>query len=347
MRNKKRRLKRRLIEYSIKISVLFVILMVLGGGGYVAYAKYFAESARWGIAIASQVYFTANYAAENENEEYFESVVYSAYDGKSYTFAFEVRNHENNLLFNPINVDIPYTVSFWLAEEPVDATYQVTWNETILEIGVGKENCVSYTATIEGGSAFADKYGISITVPDSKVHTPVPIYVEVQTDASAVIDKTLRGKMVLNSGGTAKKGIESKRFVLSDRTVEDISLEDIEKLSMLTYEIRTVGDLSGESTDTLKLSWNPDYLEIDLFDEAYMDWLEKENGKSDDDAAITQPYSETIEDVTWYYITLEVMPYSSQTINFLRGNNYNTITDLPTLESYVKVEYLSTGEGSE
>ena len=164
--------------------ILLSFVLICGGGSYV-YATYFSQSASEGIAIASGVYFTANYAVEVEedSEEYFESVV--RYTSGNLDIPFEVRNYENLLLFNESTVSIPYSVSFWVEELPEGATYQVTWDGTTKDLSTTKitfENQV-----ITGGSAFANKYIISIS--SGEAHKSVPIFVEVQTAEGAMIKR--------------------------------------------------------------------------------------------------------------------------------------------------------------
>ncbi len=317
-----------------------MILAVLGSGGFV-YAKYFSEAARYGIAIASGVYFSANYAAESE--EFFECSV--GYSGGNYDFDFEVRNYENNMLFNESGVEIPYSVSFWLGEEVKNATYSVKIKDSTGEsqvIGIGKEHAIEFTGqSLAGGVALANKYTINIVVTENAVHEPVPIYVLAKTDAGASITKTLTGKMVLSNKTSYNSCyIVSQDFVIPDESSagETNEFVSISKLSMFTYEIRTAGELaSGEVTEQLKLSWNPNVLEIDLFDDAYLKWLD-----SKDYQALVAAGTEldkngipTDEKTGDKYILMEVVPYSAQSVGFFRGNGFDTIADMDALNAAI------------
>lgn len=327
------RIKGHITEKRTGFAVILLLIVIALGGNYV-YAKYFSESARWGVAIASGVYFTANYAAANE--DFFEVNVSSNYMGNNYEYVFEVRNYENNLLFNESSVVIPYSVSFWLGETPQGATYSVVWQEQSNGLSVNQK--VTFSGhSIAGGSANANPYTIKIDVTDSgNAHEAVPIYVEVKTDDGAIINKTLRGKMVLNNVSAPKNYIESQAFVISKNTTDDAEkFELMQKQSMFTYEIRTVGEVAlGDITEKLKLSWNPTLLEIDLFDEAYLAWQE-----SEEEATGTAPKAPYVDADGWYYITLDVMPYSAQTVNFLRGTGYaENIKDMSSLNNAIKAE---------
>ena len=318
-----------------KIGVVFIVLLSLFAGGSYVYAKYYSQSAQAGIAIASGIYFTANYAvATNEDGEFFESIVKSDYQGSEFSFDFEVRNYENNLLFNESGVVIPYTLSFWLGEEPTDATYTIKWADQSKEIGVGKENKVEITGqSISGGSALSNHYTISIRPNGGSVaHKAVPVFVQVCTEAGSIVNRILKGKMILNNIARPESFIESQGFVVNKEAVSDEEkFKEIEKLSELTYEIRTVGEvlISDEVTEELKLSWDPSVFEIDLFDNAYLDWKERTSGA-------TEPKTDASG---WKYITVKVMPYSVENIGFFRGQEYTTkVTSMETLDNFIKAE---------
>ncbi len=313
--------------------LLFVGALILGlTGGVYVYAKYYSVSAREGIAIATGVYFTANYAAEGE--DYVESLVDIVYKGGDSSFDFEIRNYENNLLFNTSDVDIPYTIEFWLESEIIDgAIYSVSdgdgGNYTLL---TGEENKVTIAdQSINGGMAQAKAYTIGIDAPGDSGHVPIPIYVRVRTLEGSLVSRVLTGKVILSTTGRAESYIESQGFVIPEEPEGKTEFERLNSLSALTYEILTVGAVSnsGDSTEEIKLSWDSTVLSIDLFDAAYMSWLEEDSNRK----------APTDEGNGWYSITIQAMPYSAENIVFFRGKDYATkATDLETLHTYVKAE---------
>lgn len=362
LEKKRRRCK---TKNRIWFATILALLGIVVGGSYV-YAKYFSESARRGVAIASGVYFTANYAADVTdtnagtdddayNKDYFESVVNSSYAGSAgstYEFEFEVRNYENNLLFNESGIVIPYTVTFWLGKTPVNATYTVKWKENgeecVKEITADDKAIIS-NQSIGGGSAYSNKYTISITVTvtDTTIkHASVPIYVEVQTEDGAMINKTLGGKMVLTNVEMPENYIESRGFVTPEEIKDNTAkFARLQKMSILTYEVRTVGEVETDDvTEKLRLVWDPNLLEIDLFDEIYLEWQKSKDASTDG-----KPKTCTINGKTYNYITFDVMPYSAQTINFLRGQDYATgVTDMASLDAAVWAEkYTGSSEVTE
>ena len=340
----------------IWFATILVLLGIVAGGSYV-YAKYFSEGARWGIAIASGVYFTSNYAMEvtetdtktdedteddtdtgTDAKEYFETVVSSNYSGGDCDFTFEVRNYENNLLIKEVGVEIPYTVTYWQGETPQNATYtvKVQGDETGTVIPTDKSALTLTNQSIGGGSAYAIEYTISIDAEDGITHTPVPIYVEVQTEDGAIIKKTLGGKMILTSIEKPLSYIESQGFVTPEEIDGDTEEEvlarkfaRLQKMAIFTYEVRTVGEVETDDvTEKLRLVWDPTLQQIDLFDETYLERL-----KTDDASTDGNPNTCTIGEKTYYYITFDVMPYSAQTINFLRGAEFATIETIATTDS--------------
>lgn len=334
----------------LRTAAIFLALLLGLAGGIYVYAKYYSISAKEGIAIATGVYFTANYAAasttemdENGNqvqvEAFVESVVDSSYKGGDASFTFEIRNYENNLLFNTSNVDIPYTVEFWLGEEITDgAAYSVK----VLETGAshiliaGEANRITIAnQSIDGGAANANKYEISVDAPGDSGHVAIPVYVRAQTLSGSLINRTLTGKMILSSTDRTTSYIETNEFVVPeevDRNDKAAKFEALEKQAAFTYEIRTAGAVtSGELTENLVVSWNPNVLQIDLFDEAYLNWLDK------------NPTGLKADAEGWYSIEIEAMPYASENIGFFRGIEFATkATDWDILHSNIKVKKVTT-----
>lgn len=333
---------RKITEKRVRLVGLLVLLLFLGmfGGGYV-YAKYYSQSVKNGIAIASGVYFTANYAVASTSEDFFESIVKTGYQGTDTDFIFEVRNYENNMLFNESSVEIPYSLYFWLGEEPVDATYSVEYDGEVKIMHVGETNKVGFSMhTIAGGRAAANKYTIKVDVAENK-HTAVPIYVVVETEPGAVISSVLRGKMIFSTASLSESYIESQMFVVSmNVSTDEEKFKEIQKLAELTYEIKTVGEVTAgdDATEQLKLSWDPAVLEINRFDDAFKEWKN------------TTGNSAPLEDANgWHYITVRVMPYSAETIGFFRRDQFNAkVTDMDTLHACILAKkYLEGNEEAE
>lgn len=348
MRDERERKQRRhqTEQKTLVTAVVMLLLLFLVSGG-IAYAKYYAESYQKGIAIASGIYFTANHAFEaDENDDIknvIESVVSEIRNAQGYSFEFEVRNYENNILFNESAVVIPYTVSFWLESIPEGASYAVTYEEETVELTANTPLVPTFTGhSIAGGRAMANRYTVSVEISDESVYTPVPVYVEVKTEAGAAISTVLRGKMILNGAQSSNKFIESQQFVVSNESAtDDEKFVELEKKSGLSYEIRTVGEVaSGVATEEVKLAWNSNVFEIDLFDDTYIAWQERTQN--------VKPLTETRDGETWYYITLEVMPYSAQTVNFFRGEQYgdgeHPIDSINDMQQYIEAELPTSNE---
>lgn len=337
-----RKRRRAITEKRVRLAALLILLLFFGifGGGYV-YAKYYSQSVQNGIAIASGVYFTANYAVASE-DTFFESIVKTGYQGTDTDFVFEVRNYENNMLFNEASVEIPYSVYFWLGEAPAGATYSVEYAGVVKTLNVGETNKVGFDAQIiTGGRATANKYTVTVDVEENVKHTSVPIYVIVETEPGAVISSSLRGKMIFSTTAQAESYIESQMFVVSANvSTDEDKFKELQKLSELTYEIKTVGEVTtgDDATEKLKLSWDPAVLEINMFDDAYVEWKNTSGN--------TAPLVDTNG---WYYITVNVMPYSAETVGFFRGNQFtekieNSASSMEALNASILAEKYLEGD---
>ncbi len=346
-KNEDRKKARQRVERKVwTIAVLiFVVTICLGYGG-VMYAKYYSQGYEKGVAVASAIYFSANHAFESDEsdigteKEYVPSLVLPMISGTEYNFDFEVRNFENNLLFNDSGVKIPYKISFWLGETPIAATYTVSLgseSKTFNTDEVTFEN-----QSIEGGAARVNPYKITVKVSesDTQKHERIPVFVKVETLDGSPVQKVLKGQMVFSSVSLADNFIDYQQFVLNKTVADDAEwFTELQKLSALTYEIRTVGAVTGNgATEKIKLIWNPNVLEIDLFDETYKKWMSA-TGK-------TVPDIETDTETNgWYSITIDAMPYSSETVTFFRGKDFDTnVADKTTLHSFIKAEMANTDD---
>ncbi|MDD2971682.1 MAG: hypothetical protein PHE02_06075 [Lachnospiraceae bacterium] len=309
------------------------------------FAKYYAQSAKPGIAVATGVYFTSNYAASGT--DFTESLIRKEFTSGSCSFTLQVRNYENNLLFNDTNISIPYTMSLWTEDAHTNAEYKVAYllgeESKSFPIGTKESKTVIQNRQIEGGAPMAHNYEITIT-DHNDMKSAVPIYVEITTESGALIQKTLTGKITLEGTQEVKDFISSSSFVVPNETSDMKDPQKIEAIARevsLTYEIRTVGQVltSDEVTQELILAWNSDKLDIDRFNGNYLAWLAE-------DPTRTGPESYTGTDVqgnplpagsNWQYITLKAMPYSTEdTIFYNKGIDFKdgTLT-MDSLNGYV------------
>ncbi|MDD3368593.1 MAG: hypothetical protein PHP50_06835 [Lachnospiraceae bacterium] len=243
-------------------------------------------------------------------------------------------------------MDIDYTVSFWLENAPTDgADYTVstrtgeTTQTYSLNTATKEAPAVFISQRLGGGAALKNAYNISITVSGN--HKAIPVYVLVRTTDTAIVDSTLKVKMTLTNVTVPEQFIDSSEFDIPAAVsggTETEQLAAMDKLAGLTYEIRTVGRVlaTEDLTQVIKLSWDATKLDIDRNDTTYLAWLEEEKKTN---PGISGPLTENVNGVTWNYITLEVMPYSSEEIIFYKKNGLqlNSIT-LAALNGYVKAE---------
>ena len=224
-KNEDRKKARQRVERKVwTIAVLIFVSTICLGYGGVMYAKYYSQGYEKGVAVASAIYFSANHAFESEGN-FVQSLVVPTESGDGYEFVFEVRNYENNLLFNDSSVDIPYEISFWLSQASEEGVrHTVTYNGESKDISVysyDEENDVYtgdkliYTGhSIIGGAAKANEYKIVVSgITNKAEHIKIPIYVEVNTTDASPVTKTLRGEIVFNGGIMGTSFIETQQFV--------------------------------------------------------------------------------------------------------------------------------------
>lgn len=323
------------IKRNIK-RMLTSALLILCLGSLGVYAKYFAQSAREGIAVASGVYFASNYLGEalEADDPFLETVVTRDYNGRNHTISLEIRNYENNLLFNEENMLIPYRLTLWLEDGssvPANISYKVTYGEqgTTKNIPAGKANGVVIQGEqLKGGAASQNKYAVKIETEGGVVNTdPIPIYVMVETEAQSFVSKVLKGKLTVQTMAPVDF-IESSGFLFPDLpegAPDGDKVALAQKLPALTYEIRTVSEAmtSAEIVKKLKIGWRTDQLEINQFDSYY-------------EAAMSEG---SVEDKNgWRYMPVDAIPYSAMNMVFFKLNDFSTLPDTATLNSYVTVE---------
>lgn len=332
MEEKKKQVK----FHIVKILIPVVVFLAVGTG---VIAKYVANNAKSGVAVASAIYFTANYAGtakEDGTDDALENAVPVPYLGQSsgsgeYSdFYFEVRNHENMLLFNYRDIEIPYEVYFWLAEAPKEGqSYTVFYpdEQQSTVLSAKREDAVHFTGTLKGGAALSDKYRIKVVARDGEA---IPIYV-VAKSSYVSLSKVLKGKIQVVTKQEEADFIKSAGFVDKDGIITE-ELAKVSDMSELFYYVNT-DSAAGVAGKKLQISWDSRYIEINRNNAFFLEW--QENNPTEN----WKPGILTKEGVEWHYIRVMPVGYSSMKFGFFRLKDFSTGN--AELSKLVQIELIS------
>lgn len=323
----------------IKLLLPVALFLVLGIG---AVAKYVASNAESGVAVASAIYFTANYAGtanEEGTDDALANIVgvpYLLRAGGYSTFYFEVRNHENMLLFNDKDVEIPYEVYFWLAEEPkAGQSYIVSYLDgepKTTTLTADRNAALHIQGTLKGGAALSDQYGISITAADGEA---VPIYVVVKSSYVS-LSKVLKGKIqVITQEVEEEEFIRSMGFVdKNENILTDPVPSHVSEMSELFYYINT-NSASSVMGRKIRIEWDPEWMDMNRNNAFFMEWMEL-NPETN-----WQPGTTSVDGKDYSYIDVTPIGYSSMKFGFFRSENFSGAGDSILLNDLVKIELIN------
>lgn len=328
------------------VKILIPIAVFLAFGIGVA-AKYVANNAESGVAVASAIYFTANYAgtaSEEGTDDALANIVGVPYlangtgtgTGSYSTFYFEVRNHENMLLFNERDVEIPYEIYFWLAEEAkTGQKYTVSYHDgqspAEIQLSNNRDAAVHIHGTLKGGSALSDQYGITITSKDGEA---VPIYV-VAKSSYVSLSKVLKGKLQVITQEAEEEFIKSKGFVNTSETVlETLTPDQASKMSELFYYVNTnsASDVMGSR---LRIAWDADYIEINRNNAFFVEWMEQAPENN------WKPGTTTVDGKEYSYIDVTPVGYSSMKFGFFRKELFSALEESKNLNDLITISLVS------
>ncbi len=88
---------------------------------YVTDTKYIAQINRFEMAVAQPLYFSSNYLGEGNGNKY--SIL--GWNGKPYSFNLQIRNYDNELLFNEDNIDVRYGIGTKIYTEGYNSDYTI------------------------------------------------------------------------------------------------------------------------------------------------------------------------------------------------------------------------------
>lgn len=352
MKEKKERKKIREFLKSIKVNrkaqIVTAVLAcaILAGVSITVYSKYYKTGYNPGMAVASGFYFNSNFMAsvndfrnktmedivESLDDTVLETIIKSANDvqwdgSQPYNFHVEVRNYDNQLLYNDKDLDVEYEVYFMLMDKPVGASYSISFgtaaanNQVTQTLKEGE--FVKFKGTLPGGKVNYDDYVLSV----KKDENSQDVYqsTDVLMVAYPIGPDYLQGTKAI--AGIIRATLEEKEFKIEDtsgfkiRTEEeygDDTWQDM-VLQESAYEFRlyTTGSYTGKGAATRKkiqVMWRSDLYKFNEFDEYYKKAVA--DGKVRDTSA-----PEGYTGGTWKVMEIDVLPFASLKFLFFRNGN--------------------------
>lgn len=345
MKRKQRERKIRIRNRRAVIVSLAVLVAAVGLMGGISYAKYYAAKFRQGIAVASGLYFNSNRLYTNQGDTtnipgintsgMMVNVNTRKWTGGDLPFDIEIRNYDNNLLFNDSNLNVEYEICFMLIEDPEGATYSVGKMEGGTLTGVQsltrKNQVVKFTGgRLAGGTLNRELYQLTLHMTDQNAYNGARVLVVAYPTAPDYLrdDRNQQHRLVGLFQGVysdAEMTVDTADFMVQK---EDAYTADwksaVEDVAGLIFNIRTIGDVAADEDNAMKqeavLRWNSDYLEINQYDESYRAagqktgdiWTKQEDGHN------------------WTYMKIKVLPYTSVNVTFYKTeafiNDFGSMT---------------------
>ncbi|MDD6069477.1 MAG: hypothetical protein PUC12_01500 [Clostridiales bacterium] len=334
--NRKRQLHKKKCRAVLGFITSLVLLCLAGG---VLVAKYYAGRSNKGVATASSLYFSSNVLKSLNNGtgdpvEGNYPIIYntSTWNGNDpYIFDVEIRNYQNQLLYNDRNLDITYDISFELMDTTDGGSYSVSYGNETRTLTSENKTAVFSNKTLQGGMARADQFKISVTRPDSQKDNP-----NYRSCGILVIAKPVSPSYVKDSiklGGILYATMVSAQYKL-EHNFNKVTAGNSPLSDFCGFPC-TITYMPGEdnAAHEVKVKWKNN-LEIDQHNAYYLQ-AKQESGRSG---------METSDETTWNYMIITMQPYSSIQIAFYRADSFDDET-VKLLECIQLVD-LTKAEGS-
>lgn len=330
-KSRQKQLHKRKFHAIMGFAISFVLLCFASG---VLFAKYYAGSSNKGVATASSLYFSSNVlrnignATGNLDDSSY-PIIYNteAWDGTgACNLDVQIRNYQNQLLYNDQNLDITYDITFELTEESDNGIYKVFDGTDTFDITGGH---TFKNVTLDGGVAKTDTYKISVTRPDEQKENTTYRSVGIRVTAIPVSPSYVTSSASL--GGILYASMVSVQYKL------DYNFDKVKSVDSFSGFPCTITYTPGEDNvaHEVKITWN-NKLEIDQYNKYYL------QAKAAGSLQVTDDSS---------YIILTMEPYSAVDVTFYRTSNFNdsrdSLSDCINLEDMTLQETVNSSEGSE
>lgn len=335
------------VNKSVRIVVTVLACLIVVGVSYTVYSKYYKTGFNKGMSIASGFYFNSNYMASVDElrgmtdeemtkipDDVMETIIRSSrstseIDG-GYSFSVEVRNYDNQLLYNDKDLDVQYNVFFMLLEQPVNASYSVTLskggsNQTKqLEWENGQGKIARFeNNTLQGGTPRADIYRLNIKPDDGQAYEAS----DVLMIAYPVGPDYLQGTKAI--AGIVRADYVEKPFEIDEDESGFVICKDsgydeehwkerVLQESGYEYRVYTSGNYSGSGAvtrKTIRVKWRTDMYQINNFDTYYQE-------AAKDSTRLT---TEMIDGNEYQVMSIDVLPYAFLKFTFFRADGFENV----------------------
>ncbi len=296
----------------LPITILGLCLLLLYQVVDYSTAKYIDRVSASSVALSDEFYFTSNFLSEEKDDTKF-SV--SGWSGNDYTIGLEIRNYDNNLLYNSENVDVKYNLVLKVLYDDQDSLDESQFS---INISKGGEVVLSTDdqlylydkGEIPGGMFNADTYIVQI----SKIAGADVAGKKIRFEIHATINENKNYTSSLMATFQLE-GAEGGDFITHRELIKGTG-------KLYQYNIKTsqYSDGNNSGTRPVKIEWNPEKCTINEFNRTVFEI------KLKNDPTIYKPLEG--------WIIVDMKSYSNVVLDFfLRG----TTTELEEtdFDSYI------------
>lgn len=361
-------------RFRIVIAVLACV--ILAGVSITVYSKYYKTGYNKGMSIASGFYFSSNYMAtlDDVDKDYTDdqalmeyiaanfaedAIITSTNDDpwsgeNSYAFHVRIRNYDNFLLYNDIDLNVDYRVNFMLLENPQGAAYSVSdlvgANKTSLEWKNGKGTVVSFTGRLPGGASKFDEYQLEVARPgDGSEYIPARVLMVAYPVGPSYLTGTKCIAGIISARYKEREfNIEKQGFTIAETADYEANWKKaVEKEAGFEYQLITSGSFSSSDPMTarkkIKLKWNSKMFQINANDEYYLKTQDPDNPEG------TYKIS-TVPDangIYWGEMEIEISSYYSVKFVFFRNTGFvQGLAGMTDKEAFEKSVYAEVVNGN-
>lgn len=323
---------------SLQFLCAFTIIAVTP---YYTAAKYVVELYGSTVLSAGSVYFTSNYLSQNTNK-----YVLNSWNGETYTMEIEICNYQNDLLVSDTDKPLyygfeiipiydetdgddaaavygtDYTVTVTTTETKMDGDYGVDLSDSSDEV-ITSLGTYTLVGTAEDGEEDVTAYKVThkFTVKINPIEDELELGDIIRFQIVAKTSETEHFYTELSAEFKMVRSEETD-FITSTQFISSASS------NIVSFAIKTGGIDDGSAKKDVKITWDPDELYINEFENTAYQVI-----KADTD--------ETSFSLTGGWIIIPLSEYSSIELQFFKRVSGSTISS-DKIEVYVEDELIVT-----